>query len=218
MNAQSISHVESLEPRRMQSTTLSTWNASVISDPQGWDVFAEVRFGDNGSFWGVGEAATGTVEGEDDAGIVAWDSNLSDGLDSGWVQVELTVTTGADGTVAWNVGHASASDSTPSSLDVIKKVTIRADVEASGMAMSWGTVDVKFFQNGNLVDEASANPSANTIGSSSGNSAESGAAITTSYSNCDQVVISGSVRLQAVQGVHVDETAIFGQILISSQA
>jgi hypothetical protein len=207
--------VEELEQRRLMTVTISGWSSTTISDLTDYDIFAEARFGDNGYYWGTGENGLGTPSGENDVSMVQWDADESDGVDSSTVSVRLTVTTGSTGTADWIVGQSETTEATPSDMGYIRRVTIRADVASGQMACTWGNLVVYFYHGTSVIDAAAGTVIANTLSSNTTDAKEAGVVLTTSKLNCDKVVITGNVRLQANQGTYPGANDIFGDILIS---
>ena len=73
--------IEALENRVHQSFAIEA--NSYISDISGYSLFAEVCYGDNGDPWGQEEVGLGNGMGSYSWSDVEWDSDLSDGFDSG---------------------------------------------------------------------------------------------------------------------------------------
>src|SRR4051812_12721029 len=78
--------VELMEPRCFMS--VSSWTADSISNVSG-AYFGEALMGDNGSYWGCPTATAGTGDEAEIWTYRPWDSNLDDGLDSGWCTFEM---------------------------------------------------------------------------------------------------------------------------------
>jgi len=206
--------VEVLERRRLMSiTTTSDSSITTITD-YGYD--AAFRFGDNGYAWGIGEVAVGNAtDGETDSAVRVWDSNLSDGLDSGWVSFNVTLDLSSSSPLVASVNGGSNVSDYSSSLAQVSKVTLQAGVLGDGMAISFSSLSASFYKGSTLITSDSlGSASANTLSSNSGLPAETIITDTISANNCSKVVVTGLIRLQANQGVYPGEESIFGQVAI----
>jgi hypothetical protein len=207
--------LEPMEERCFKS--VSSWSDSNIAGFSG-DYFATALYGDNGDMWGVPTGAAGQGDDWDAWSYMQWDSNTSDGIDSGWHDVQLSINADGAGTGTW-----AENDETPQTFSVgtsttIQSVIVQAAVASSGMEMDWSNLTIKFYNNGNLVETVSpANaPNASTMTANNGNPAESVMVVTPSATNDNGVAISGAVRLKATAGNYPMETDIFGQITINA--
>ncbi|MFI5380489.1 MAG: hypothetical protein ACHRHE_14425 [Tepidisphaerales bacterium] len=204
--------VESLEQRQLMSVSLSS--GSSITDITGYCLYSEACMGDNGDPWGVPGITSGTATEETGYAIMTWDDNLSDGLDSGVIGFTFTADM-AGGSMSWAVGGADPVTYSGSLGSGIGEVDIQAGVLGSGMAFTFSSVTLRFYNNNTLVDTEtiSSGPAVNTIGAQTSSPAES-LAVVTPEASCNKVVVTGNIRLQAAQGTYPGATDIFGQIFI----
>ena len=203
--------VETMEPRTLMSVSMSS--GSTITDLTGYAVYAQACMGDNGDPWGVMGLSSGTAAEETGYAPIEWDSNLSNGLDSGLIDFTFTVNTAA-GTMSWAVGGADPITYDGNVGSGVGQVAIQAAVTSGGMAFAFSNVSLSFYNNNSLVDteDVTSGPAANTIGQ--GSSPAEQLAIVTPDASSDKVVITGSLRLQAAQGTYPLPSDIFGQIFI----
>jgi len=206
-------HCEQLEPRNLMSTVTS-YTDNYYNNLNSATYFAEFQLGNNGDPGGVAGAIAGMGPDVENSMLVKWDTDLTDGLDSGLVDFQYTVDLASssnslslDGTA---VGCSSSSTSS------LHNVTLRAGVMYGGLASSLQGVLVQFYSGNTLVDSAYvANDSADMLNSSSGDPFESITTVATSATNVDKVVVTGAVRLQSTTSVSPDPGDIFSGIYIS---
>ena len=200
--------LERFEARRLISTT--AWNSNSISDLSG-NYFSTVCVGDNGNPWGVATASAGAGHEESAWVYTQWDSDLDNGLDSGWHSTSFSLNTSGSGGGNWNGNSFSVGSGLS-----IHSVTIRADVAGPDMEFDWQNVNINFYHNGQVVESQSLNAlTASTMNVSGTDPYEAGVIVTTGATNCDGVSISGQVRLKTAQGTYANPTDIFGQVLIN---
>ncbi len=111
-----------------------------ITPITGFCILAKARVGSNGNVSGVAECLTGKAT-DFATGRKTWDANLTDGLDSGWVPVTLTLD--ASGS-RWEVSGASpATISYAASWGEIFRVTLQAAVDGAGRKFSFRNVVIR---------------------------------------------------------------------------
>ncbi len=205
---------ENLEPRQFLS--VSEFLHSYISDIGSYNLYSQASMGDNGYPDGIPGVYVGVSDSANQSAYREWDSDLSDGLDSGWVAVSFTATLGSTNTAQFSVGGAGTTYYSGGSATAISEVDIRAAVAGPDMAMSWSNLSVAFYQGSSLVETVSLgnDVAVSTIGSQTWDPAEMIAQITPTQSNCDKVVVTGSIRLQAAAGTYPGPNDIFGQVFI----
>jgi hypothetical protein len=210
---QSRAVMETVEPRVLAA--VSQWLSSTINEVTGYSMMAEILFGDNGNPYGV-EGMTMSNATEYQGSVVTWDSDLSDGLDSGWIGVELIAAAGASG-AQWNVDGIGSLQTGDGGFAEIGKVTVRAVVTRGGLAMCWRDLRVQFYSGGQLVESMNLGdtPCADTLGVPNSGPLEAGREITPSGADGDPVGVMGMIRLRAVAGNYPGVTDIFSQILIT---
>ncbi|MGA2501880.1 MAG: hypothetical protein ABSH20_29410 [Tepidisphaeraceae bacterium] len=209
--------VETMEQRTLMSVSMST--GSSITNITDYSLYAQACMGDNGDPWGFAGISSGTATEETGDAIKQWDSNLDDGLDSGLVNFTFTADRAA-GTMSWAVAGADTITYSGSFGTGISQVDLQAAATTAGMAFSFSNVSLSFYSNNTLADTEtiSSGPAVNTIGAQTSDPAESIARVTPNASNCDKVVITGNIRLQAAQGTYPGATDIFGAIYIHDAA
>ena len=149
-------------------------------------------------------------------GHVVWDSNLSDGLDSGLFGIELVVSAGSGSslTAVKNPINVNVTDSSVS-YGFIQRVEIIASVAGVNRRFTWSSVAVRFYKGGTLVQTMTrgpeCQPKADTYGVPS--IGWQGVEYTPAASDNDSVVITGQVRLQA-NGTIVQPWEVLGKILV----
>jgi hypothetical protein len=173
-----------------------------------------LQYGNDGDPNGLATQMTGVGSTINTSGLNVWDSNLTDGLDSGWQNVALTLNTKFNGLMSLKVGLSSTqSFNTGSPLMSIGSITIRADVQNAFMQMDWRNITVKFYSGSSVVEtDPMPDIEASTMDGSSVQ--ESGAILKPNASNITGVSISAQVRLQSVPGVTPLPSDIFGQVLV----
>jgi hypothetical protein len=181
-----------------------------------------VQVGSNGS----GGGSPGVVLGQGNNPSTAnptWDSNPSDGFDSGWVTVQMTASAGGgangvtysviqpDGTTT-DVSYSGASYGT------INTVQVQAAASAGNMKVSYRSVVVQYYQGDTLVQtivlpDACA-PVADTTGAGAPSSASEVSDLPPGSPSNTKVVVTAQVRMQSPQTTPPPPTAITGQIFI----
>jgi hypothetical protein len=197
-----------------------------LSDVTGYCIFGLVRVGSNGAVPGTPECATGKSASSQSTGRRAWDSNLLDGLDSGWLPVTLTLNASgnATGGVEWVVGASGSLTTTNYSgakYGEILSVTLRAAVDGAGRRMSFRNTVVGFFTNQTDAspDEAitlstGSNPVASTVGQSDPIDAEQIVEISPDGSGYVKIVVAAEVRLECVDHNLPGSQGIVGQVFV----
>ena len=131
----------------------SVSNSSQVSTITGSCVVAQAKFGSNYDSSGTPEVYVGSGAG-DDTTRREWDSNPSNGIDSGQVSVFFSAEVGGGSNgIAWSV---SSSDAVPiiytgRTYGAIQSVKIRAAVGLNGSS-EWTELQVKFFRSGRLLE------------------------------------------------------------------
>jgi hypothetical protein len=207
---------ETLEARRLCSTT-TNWSGTTISDLPAVPYAVQVQIGDDGYPGGV-PGVISLVSGTQTAwNPVAWDADLSDGFDSDWVGVNVDLkAAGPSAAFDVDLGEAAAETSAAtSSAAAISRVTLRAAVTGPEMSFAWDSVEVSFYRAGQLVDRVQlGSVTANTVGEASDYAAEAGVTVTTNVTGCDEVVVSGAVRMTASAGTYPGPYDMFGDVRI----
>ena len=193
--------------------------SSSSSGSGGCAFVGKVTLGSNSSDGGdgafsVGQDATGDMI----TGQRVWDADLSDALDSNWVPVELTGSPGGgqDG-VTWDVegGTPEPLSYSGAKYGAIQKVQITAQVNTANCRMSWRSVAVMFYRNGELREtvDVGDQPIADTI-SNGDSQASQTVPVVPNGSDNDQVVIAARVRLESTATALPAPDAITGEVRV----
>lgn len=205
---------ETLEGRRLLSTI--SWDYT--EDPF-YGAAATLDVGDNNTS-GVYCEAAATVGGSSADGEYEWDYYADDGIDSEWVDVGVSLTVDGTDQIDLTIGSGSGREVSASedAMTSIAKVVIDASVLNAGLAFSWANISVQFYRDGQLVDSATiaTGPQADTMDYTAWSAAE-GVQITTAEIGCDEVVITGQVRLQS-DSPWFSAQSLFGQVRIYESA
>jgi hypothetical protein len=200
----------------MITTTLLTHNT--ITNMTGYSAFAEARLGSNGDSSGVPEITVGTDSSHVSTGRVCWDSDPSDGLDSGWTLGAFTAApSGSTHSASWDVAGASPEPVVYSNVNYagVFEVDLRAMTLTSGLA-AWQSIDVAFMKNGVITDHYTSytGPSVDDTAASGIVSDEQILKVMSSYSDNDSVVISGDMRLAYPEGIYPGPNDLADQIYV----
>ena len=190
---------------------------SFISDIGDYAIYADARFGDNGDYWGVPTYEVGSPSAST-PGYCRWDSDPSNGIETGWLDVELHV--GANHVVTWEVQGGGDGILQFSNVQYgdISKVRVRAAVQQSGLLFEWRSLVLQFYDNGVLKESSSMTsaqqPKADTT--QSGSVKEMITTITPAWAHNDELILTGQIHLHANQGVYPGANDLFGQVLINA--
>lgn len=209
--AQPIFILEPIEPRRHLS--LTSWvsdTLSILTDAY----FGEVRFGNDGDPLGYATGMSGVGEIPVTWSYTTWDTNLTDGLDSGWKTVTFALNNKNNGDMSFKVGLSNILTLNVGPSVAVNSVTLRAAVQGASMEMDWHNITVKFYSGTSMV-ESDPIPDFAASTMTSGTTQESVTVLTPTAQNCTGVTVAAQVRLQAAQGTTVGPNDIFGQILIN---
>ncbi|HEY7115522.1 MAG TPA: hypothetical protein VH475_02990 [Tepidisphaeraceae bacterium] len=191
----------------------------VATDFSGYCVYAELKIGANGTNEGIPELAAGDAQGDTAFGHTRWDDQVSDGVDSDWVQVHMVA---EPGDVTWTVGNAPPVHLTiPSEgFGDFLSLKVRAAVSGSGRQMSWQDLVVSFYQSKDSTRAAetlgissSSTPIASTMGLSDPQaSADRSVTIEPEGSGYQKVDVTAMVRLQSLDQVLPSPQSLFAQV------
>jgi hypothetical protein len=193
----------------------------VATDFSGYCVYAELKIGANGTNEGIPELASGDAQGDTAYGHTRWDDQVSDGVDSDWVQVHMVA---EQGDVTWTVGNAPPVHLTiPSDgFGDVLSLKVRAAVSGSNRQMSWQDLVVNFYQtkdstraSESLGISGSSTPIASTMGVSDPTaSSDQYVTIEPEGSGYQKVDVTAMVRLQSRDTVLPSPESIFGQVYV----
>jgi len=187
----------------MTVTTETNDGISTISD---YCVYADAEFGGNGDESGEPSYDCGSSDSDNVYGYITWDSDLSDGLDSGTRTLSFQALEGGSNGVEWNVqgGSAGTLQFTDQTYGAIQSVKIRAAVILQGCKCTLSGIVLKFYKNGSLVETitltSATNPVADTRADDAPDEREQITTITPTNSDNTKLVVTGNLRLEAVEG------------------
>ncbi|MGE5609248.1 MAG: hypothetical protein ACM359_08340 [Bacillota bacterium] len=189
-----------------------------VTDVSGYELYSELRYGQNGSGFCGYETQAGSSPSDTLLGRVTWDSNTSDGFDSGWQSIELIVHVGSEGsTLQWSVGGTTL-EYYAGAFNTIEQIQIQSAVTTQA-ALSWDSLQVSFYSSGVQTESCSTTtgPTVDQMSQSGSGTMEKFVTITPqSGSNVDEVHITANVRLMAPQGVPLTANSIFGKVFIDA--
>src|SRR5712691_9009971 len=126
----------------------------------GYAVVADLACGDN-SQTGIPELALGSSATDQVTDNLVWDSDLSDGFDTGWVQLEVDWDTSRQ--IALTVGDVKvAYNAGP--YDDIYGFLLRAGVSAADSTVAFRNIKAQFFQGSNMQTGVCDDGQATTVG------------------------------------------------------
>ena len=184
----------------------------------GYSVYAELKIGANGTNEGVAEIQAGNATGSAGFGSTTWDDNVSDGVDSEWVQVRLAA--GPSG-VTWTVGDRPPVQVAGSVFGDVLALKVRAAVMGGDRQTSWRDLVARFYTDGESEQPAeqltlarSRNPVASTIGAAPDAEADQMVEITPDGYGYQMVTLTASVRIEALGTFLPAPDALFGQVYL----
>jgi hypothetical protein len=203
----------------MASSSTTTYTS--IPTPPTSCVYAEMRYGSNGSIGSPPELTLGHNGGSTTTGRITWD--VSDNtFDSGQVDFILTIPPGGGSLHADTLSVANAITNpisySQTTYGAISAVQIEAGVQINAAA-AFSDLIVQFYKNGSLIETftQSAGPSVDTSTASDPVAAQV-LIVTPTNSDNDKVVITGKVQLQAPDGTFPDVDDIFAQIFVQTSS
>ncbi|HEY8665272.1 MAG TPA: hypothetical protein VIL86_01345 [Tepidisphaeraceae bacterium] len=185
-----------------------------ITDTSDATVYGETRIGDNGDLWGAPEYDIGTSS-TSQVGYTTWDSAPYDGIDSGWVNVTLHLTSSGASLYVENGGDGTLS-LTNAQFGAISKVEIDAATQTSGVSVAWRALSVEFFKNGSATEGINVPTNKDPVadGTNATGPIEAITTVTPTAANNDEVIVSGQVYIHADSGNYPSGNDIFSQILV----
>jgi len=201
----------------MATSTLT--NYTTIPSPPVASVYAEMRYGSNGSDGGLPELLLGNNGSDATSGRMCWDD--ADGaFDSGIVFFSMNIPPGGGsanpdtlsvtGAVTTPITYSLTTYGTVSEVQVVAGVQINASSAVTDLI-------IQFYKGGTLIEtfNLTAGPSVDTTTASNPVAAQV-LAVTPAASNNDQVVVSGNVQMQAPAGTYPNVDDIFVQVFIQT--
>jgi len=201
-------------------TSSSLVNYTTIPSPPTACIFAEMRYGSNGSTSGAAELLLGNNGSDASIGRITWDGADSGSFDSGEVAFGLVIPAGGGspnqdslavfGAVTNPVNYGLATYGTIIAVVIEAGVQINAAVAVTGLSVQFykaGTqTDTYNLASGPAVDTTTApNPVAAQV-----------LTITPGHSDNDSVQILGSIQLTAPDGTFPGADDLFVQIFIQT--
>jgi hypothetical protein len=189
----------------------------------GYSIYAELKVGSNGTNEGVAELVAGNATGGTAYGSTTWDDNVSDGVDSDWVQVQLVA--GPSG-VTWTVGDQPPVQVAGSVFGDVLALKVRAAVSGGDRQTSWRDLVASFYLDGDTSQPAAEqltlararNPVASTIGAAPDAEADQVVDITPDGYGYQTVALTASVRIQSLGDMLPSPDALFGQVYLYTSA
>jgi hypothetical protein len=179
-----------------------------------YDAYANLQVGSNGDTDGDPTSSIGDIYGEENWAFNPWDSDVSSGFDTSNVPIQFDVK--SDGTEDLVVGSSDPVTYQTSPIGCISSVVLEADVQTNAEA-SWSNVTVEFLRSGSVVetDNPTSAPDVNTIGSSSSTMEDQQMTITPTATNCDETIVTGTMRLRSPGISYPSSTAMFCNIFVT---
>jgi hypothetical protein len=192
-----------------------------FSAMDGYAICADLGVGSNSNDWGTPSLMVGSSPNDASAQQYQWDTDPSDGFDSGWVQVDLSVS--SDGTTALSINDGERQviyQGAPTG--EIQWFALRAGLSGSDDTVSFRNIQFKFYDGPtdgvaaeiDTVDDISAT----TVGTSAAagttdTDTEAIVEVGPEGSGYQKAVFSAQVRLQSAQQ-WPDPTELFGQVFV----
>jgi hypothetical protein len=203
-----------------ESSSSSSWicatpNWNFVEEVSaGWCIFAEVRVGNNSVLGGEPEYRLGRP-GDLDDGQKTWDANISDGFDSGLVNVEFRIPVSGDTSgITLDIPTGTGQLRYPKlTYGYINKIQIEAAVNSNNMAMIWQNVEARFYRNGVVIETLQLPEPCHPVDDRI-NHTGNGTIIelVPNNSNCTAVVVTAKAKLASTSTTLPAAGAIFGRI------
>jgi hypothetical protein len=188
----------------------------------GYSVYADLKVGANNQDETTPEFAAGNAAGDTSYGHIKWDQDLSDGVDSGLVKVQLVA--GPSG-VTWTVGNKAPVQVADSVGGDVLSLKVRAGVSGPGRQSSWSNLVASFYTSADadlsqpqeqLTISSSRSPAASTFGSTDPDAVSDQATdITPEGSGYAKVVLTAYVRIESLaQYIMPPPDAMFGDVYL----
>jgi hypothetical protein len=196
--------------------TTSIFFSDSISDLSGYWLCAEARLGNNGDYFGPQEVVIKKPDGQEvQRSSLQWDTDDSDGIDSGLCAFSLAA---EDGVLTWSVNGyecRTVSEAQPP-FENVHKVLIRAAANGIGLFEFQG-LSVKFYKDNALIDsyDHTENLGVDTRYASAP-SAERTIEVFPTSTDCDEVLVTGFFRMLAPEISSQDQ--VYGQVALYTSA
>jgi hypothetical protein len=185
-----------------------------MTDDYAYSLYGSMSVGSNGDPNGDPTMTAGDDQGEEVWGYQVWDSDTSDGFDTGNVPVDFTGDT--SGNESLTVGSSGPLTYAGDSFGSISSVQLQAGVQIPASA-SWSNVVVSFYNGSQLLetDCVASGPSVNTINTPSTPAAEQVLTVIPTAQNATSVSVSGNMRMTSPNG-NPGSADMFCNIFINS--
>jgi hypothetical protein len=187
----------------------------------GYSVYAELKVGGNAADGNVAELSAVDANGNSGYGHMTWDENVSDGVDSDWVKVQLVA---GPGGVTWTVGDRPPVQVADSVGGDVLSLKVRAAVSGANRQSSWRDLVASFYNSADadlsqpqeqLTLTSSRAPVASTFGSTDPDAvADYGTDITPEGTGYAKVALTANVRIESLAGFLPPPDSILGQVYL----
>lgn len=197
----------------------NTGNFTAIQPPPSACIYAEMRYGSNGSDGGAPELLIGNNGSDATAGRITWDESTG-AFNSGRVAFGFTIPPGGGSANQDSLAvNGAVTDPLYYSLKTygaMRAVLVIAGVQTNASAAFTNLV-VQYYKGGTLIEafDLAAGPSVDTTSASSP-VAEQVLTVTPNNSDNDEVFVGGSFQMTAPNGTFPDVDDIFGQIFVQT--
>jgi hypothetical protein len=177
-------------------------------------LFASVEPGSNGDTSGDPTYVVGDDQGMENWGFNTWDSDTSDGWDSGTVSVNFTGQ--SNGSESLSVQSNPAIAYNGDGFGPISSVQIDAQVEIPA-SVQWSNISVKFYSQGALMETETipGGPQVDTTSTPDSPQAQQVLTVFPKDSNDDTVVVDATIRMTAPAGTVPGSTSMFAGIFVN---
>jgi hypothetical protein len=187
----------------------------------GYSVYADLKIGSNGNDEGVSELTAADASGAAAYGHTTWDEDVSDGVDSGWVQVQLVA--GPSG-VTWTVGNRPPVQVADSVGGEVLSLKVRAAVSGANRQSSWRDLVASFYDSADadlsqpqeqMMLARSRTPVASTMDAADPTAeADQVTDIIPEGSGYSKMMLTASVRIESLSGIIPSPDSMFGQVYL----
>jgi hypothetical protein len=178
-------------------------------------LYASMDVGSNGNPYGDPTFAAGDDQGEEVWGFGVWDSNTSNGFDTGNVPVAFAGASNGNETL--EVGQNAPISYAGDSFGSITSVDFQAAVMVPATA-SWSNITVDFYNGSELVenDSIGTGPAVNTINTPNSPQAEQVLIVSPPVgSTITNVVATGTMRMTAPNAATLGSSSMFCSIFVN---
>jgi hypothetical protein len=184
-----------------------------VSSFGSYALYMDVQVGSNGDTGGDPTYDVGDDQGEEAWAYKQWDSNLSDGFDTGDINVQFTGDSSGQESMA--VGSDAPIAYSGDSSGAISSVVFQAGVMIPAEA-KFSDITVQFWSGTTLRETVSfaSGPDANTMNTPATPQAEQILTVTPTFSDCNKVRISATERLRAPAGTFPSSTNMFCDVFV----